>query len=295
MTTHGIAFGVFLLCAVVTASTAADAAGCDALDAAMSKFNHTPHRDDVTVLSREGRGTIHFPTKTIFTGDKLYSWFEGTWTVTSTSGDTIEQNINASRKGSTRSCNPEGTEMVAGEPADVFVEDENTLNGFLSVGRFWISRRSGLPLKSELLLAKTDGGSTIAMLTTATADAYDDIRPPPGLEHLSVAPPPADDIPLIDPLYERGGMSAAKIDQSRPHAVQAPPGGGTGKVLLILTIDASGVVTSAIVEGSSGSADLDQAAVSSVLAWHILPARRDNTEIASRRRLAIDFGPVPLP
>jgi TonB family protein len=104
----------------------------------------------------------------------------------------------------------------------------------------------------------------------------------------------ADDIPLIN--YPKDDSVPAdtwpaEIDKSQPHVVRAPLGGGHGLVSLLVTIDATGKVTDTTVQYTSCDPASDQAASESVRKWHFIPAKRGNTPIASRRYVAVSFGP----
>jgi serine protease Do len=62
-----------------------------------------------------------------------------------------------------------------------------------------------------------------------------------------------------------------------------------GTVVLTLRIDATGCVTEAGISGSSGSEELDNAALSWVETASFLPAERDGKAVASEKPLAVNF------
>lgn len=62
-----------------------------------------------------------------------------------------------------------------------------------------------------------------------------------------------------------------------------------GSVTVGLTIDADGNVSSAWVNGSSGSSELDDAAVSAVYRWRFKAARRGNTPVSTTTSVAVQF------
>ncbi len=84
-----------------------------------------------------------------------------------------------------------------------------------------------------------------------------------------------------------------------PRPVESPdaeyPAGETrhARVVLLVTLDPSGLVTEAFVEQSGGE-PFDAAAREALTRWRFEPARRDGQAIASRLHLSFDFHP-PLP
>jgi len=105
--------------------------------------------------------------------------------------------------------------------------------------------------------------------------------------HRRVSPCPA-------PATRSSGSAAAGIGEVRsslseyyPPALQRQAVEGT--VVLTLRIDASGCMTEAGISGSSGSEELDAAALGWVETASFLPAERDGKAIASEKPLVIKF------
>ena len=71
-------------------------------------------------------------------------------------------------------------------------------------------------------------------------------------------------------------------EEARAHRLE-------GIVLLLVSIDASGRVTSAIVRLSCGHAVLDRTALASVRAWRFDPARQNGAAIAARVEIPVRF------
>jgi TonB family protein len=66
--------------------------------------------------------------------------------------------------------------------------------------------------------------------------------------------------------------------------------GVQGTVMVSLTITAQGDVTNASVRKSSGSGELDSAALTCLQHWHFTPAMKDNVPIESSNAYMISFG-----
>lgn len=65
--------------------------------------------------------------------------------------------------------------------------------------------------------------------------------------------------------------------------------GREGTALLKVTVLPTGKVGEAMIERSSGHADLDQAAVEAVMKWSFLPARRGETPVSASIRIPVTF------
>lgn len=84
--------------------------------------------------------------------------------------------------------------------------------------------------------------------------------------------------------------SADGRSHPKPHYPQgARDEGREGTALLKVTVLPTGKVGEAMVERSSGYADLDQAAVDAVMKWTFLPARRGETPVSASIRIPVTF------
>ena len=93
--------------------------------------------------------------------------------------------------------------------------------------------------------------------------------------------------------------AGTETDLHPPHLVEAPPPpyppghedeGAHPTVILRVTVTAEANVTDIVVEHSAGS-DFDQAAIDTVKGWTFEPARRGDTPVSSRVRVAVHFEP----
>ena len=91
--------------------------------------------------------------------------------------------------------------------------------------------------------------------------------------------------------------SGANVEASPQHGENEPPDypfvafrrGIEGEVMVLLEIDESGVVTAAHVERSSGSSQLDDAALQKLATWRFEPARRAGRAVRGTWRQAVVF------
>lgn len=82
----------------------------------------------------------------------------------------------------------------------------------------------------------------------------------------------------------------ADVAPPPPYPLQALRRGLTGEVVLRVLVDAQGRPVSAVVETSSGSKLLDNAALKFVLArWHFIPALQNGGPIEAQALVPIDF------
>jgi hypothetical protein len=175
--------GVYLAF-ILLLSPQARADDCDAYLAAMVKYDHTPFRRETTPGDQAGPGHFRFKaTKTIFTGDALYEWTDGAWKEKPTTGDTLEENFHKHQRDYTTECRSGGAETVDGDDTDIVVLHEKSINAapdtFVVDERYWISRKSGLPVKSEETLTVESSSHDPATLKSATTYRYDDVQAPP--------------------------------------------------------------------------------------------------------------------
>lgn len=82
----------------------------------------------------------------------------------------------------------------------------------------------------------------------------------------------------------------ADVAPAPPYPLQALRRGLTGEVVLRVLVDVQGRPVSAVVETSSGSKLLDNAALKFVLArWHFIPARQNGAVIEAQALVPINF------
>jgi len=110
----------------------------------------------------------------IFTNDKAYTLINGAWNSMAYSAQQQIDVVNAASKRAEQTahtCRKQGGELINGEAASLLIMHSEP-NGKASDARFWISDKTGLPLKSEIHLASG---------TVVTDDLrYDNIEVPPG-------------------------------------------------------------------------------------------------------------------
>ncbi|MDH4283232.1 MAG: TonB family protein, partial [Myxococcales bacterium] len=104
-----------------------------------------------------------------------------------------------------------------------------------------------------------------------------------------------------DASTDAGGQTTVNLHP--PHLLDAPPPrypagreelGVHPTVLLRITVGSDAQVTDVVVEHSAG-ADFDAEAVRAVLGWTFEPARRSETPVSSRIRVAVHFEPPNAP
>ena len=100
--------------------------------------------------------------------------------------------------------------------------------------------------------------------------------------------------PFINMLYPPPGITAPREDAAQPHALPPDPPHAaackeTGEVKLQFTIGVDGTVSNVQIVTSSGYADLDVAAVSTVQRWRYVPAAKAGASIAVQVAATLDF------
>lgn len=134
-------------------------------------------------------------------------------------------------------------------------------------------------------------------------------RPPAEAGKVAPCPPEADAMKLPDPVEHIEQLVTPEIARQPPAPrqarIDAPPvpkrnirpeypkgarrRGEQGDVVMEIAIDESGTVTSVRVLSSSGSAELDEAAVKAVKSAGFVPARSGRENVASTARLTLTF------
>lgn len=82
---------------------------------------------------------------------------------------------------------------------------------------------------------------------------------------------------------------AAELNLPPVYPAEALREGRSGTVLLEVTVETDGAVSMVRVHASSGSADLDAAALSALRAWRFHPATEDGVAIRSRLVQPVEF------
>ena len=110
----------------------------------------------------------------IFAGDKAYMKMDGKWSSMPFSAkDQIEMINSPSNKGPVAvTCQKTAGETINGEPTFLLTVHETAPS--VSDARFWISTRTGLPMRTEM---KLGGG-----LVVSDEFRYDNIQAPPGVK-----------------------------------------------------------------------------------------------------------------
>ncbi len=157
------ATGIAACAALSLFTQLAYADGCDPIMAAQIKGLTAPTKSHTTM---EMNGVVMMNLDNISLDGKVYTRTNGgAWKEEPTSPST-EDKIKKGWSGS--NCSLIGSEMVAGETADVYSRDF----GLGIVGRHWIGRSSGMVLKASTTLK--NGVSTSIF-------EYRDVRAPDGL------------------------------------------------------------------------------------------------------------------
>jgi hypothetical protein len=128
----------------------------------------------VHVVSVPGQAPVR--TDIIIMPDKAYAQVNGAWRATGYSAQDQIDSINAANKRATESkqtCQKLASEVIAGESASVLQMRSET-NGKSSEGRFWMSDKTGLPLKSEIHISNG--------IVVADEYRYDNIAAPSGVK-----------------------------------------------------------------------------------------------------------------
>jgi hypothetical protein len=115
----------------------------------------------------------------VFTADKAYLHSKGAWRSMDYSPQAQIDRINAvktSAEKAKQTCEKPASDTVKGEAATLLVMHTDD-GGKRSDARLWISKKSGLPLKSEI---RIDGGNEIAIV--ADDFRYDNIEAPAGVK-----------------------------------------------------------------------------------------------------------------
>lgn len=96
--------------------------------------------------------------------------------------------------------------------------------------------------------------------------------------------------PVAAPAVELSASSPVPIESPGPtYPRRALRRGESGEVLLRIEVDARGVPAQVEVMSSSGSRDLDRAAVAAARRWRFRPAMRDGTPVAGVVNVPIAF------
>ncbi len=132
------------------------------------------------------------------------------------------------------------------------------------------------PVKPEPPVA-TPRPQPAPIINNTPADSAQDFVAAPVTTRQVEPQPVANDQPVSLP--ELAVTCPGRIAPHYP--VQAKRMGQQGRVLLQVFLDASGRVTQAVVQQSSGVAALDQAALTSVQQWQCQPALRDGQPVAA--------------
>jgi hypothetical protein len=163
-------------------ASAAHADDCDELAAARIKLNRAPFREETTISAQSGPGKIGIAIKKIFTGDMLYEFRNDEWKKTQTTSEKLDEAVRNGGQHFQETCRIDGIESLNGEDADIVAAHAVSVTSVANAtvfndSRYWISRKSNLPLKAEHTTSIVS--STYATtLTYTTIYAYDNVKAP---------------------------------------------------------------------------------------------------------------------
>lgn len=134
------------------------------------------------------------------------------------------------------------------------------------------------------------GGSRQPAATPASSARLEEAAPPPAAvtpgDGVAGAPP----APVAATPRELSASSPVPIESPGPnYPARALRRGESGEVLLRIQVDARGVPATVEVASSSGSRDLDRAAVAAARRWRFRPAMRDGSPVAGVVNVPITF------
>jgi protein TonB len=148
--------------------------------------------------------------------------------------------------------------------------------------------------QSKPILAPTSPSLPARSSPTFTEQQSQDVA-----QHTTSAEPPANTAPSnaapsttsqVESSAYQEPRSAAYLNNPKP---EYPPVSRrlqeTGKVLLRVHVDTSGVATDVEIRNSSGFARLDSAAVKAVWQWRFIPAKRGETAVAAWVLIPLKF------
>jgi hypothetical protein len=163
---------VCLVGGVLAGIPGARADDCDVVPGAAAAQAKLPHAvTHVTTLP--GKPPIRV--EMIFVNDKAYTQLDGAWRSMAYSAQEQINTITAANKRmdqTPHTCQKLASPPINGEAVSLFVVHSD-VSGNASEARFWISDKTGLPVKSEIHLKS---GSIV------TDDfRYGDVKPPPGV------------------------------------------------------------------------------------------------------------------
>jgi outer membrane lipoprotein-sorting protein len=107
--------------------------------------------------------------QTIASGEKVYFLFKGAWQSSPRNAQEEIDKVNSAAK--TGTCAHESDDTINGESVGVYTLRYQTPHSE-SNNRLWISKATGLPLKTEAVLT--------SKTTISITFRYDNIKPPPG-------------------------------------------------------------------------------------------------------------------
>jgi hypothetical protein len=153
----------------------ADDTACKPLVDAQLKYVTTPNHTFTTTTGLLGGDTTQ-KSETINTGKARFLMVDGQWVVNRMSDQEMLAIEKEKAKGHNLQCRSVRDEPIAGESAALYtvhhVDGKST-----SDGQIWISRRSGLPLKIELVLRLDSTHSS----HFSSRMSYVDVRAPAGV------------------------------------------------------------------------------------------------------------------
>jgi outer membrane lipoprotein-sorting protein len=145
---------------------AARADDCDPVRAATLAGISRPYAATIRTPGGDGLPVV---SHVVMTGEKMYVEVRRNWSSKNVTTKELVDKANKSAAASTLTCRPDGEEAIGGDPATIYSVDTESA-GHVSHSRIWISRASGLPLKTE----NSVGGSDVM---TSLFD-YRNVEPP---------------------------------------------------------------------------------------------------------------------
>jgi len=128
----------------------------------------------------------------------------------------------------------------------------------------------------------------VAVATPSSPTRSPSATPPPAHPAVAPAPPSVTSLGSVGaPAVERAVPDARNRRPAYPY--EARSAGAQGVVVLLVDVDARGLVSQVEIERSSGHASLDAAGRDAVLGWTYRPARRDGVAVPCRIRQKVAF------
>lgn len=142
----------------------------------------------------------------------------------------------------------------------------------------WVQPPVQLPAQPSAHLAVPENAPAAPAPAVPPAPTFAEPAPP--------VPPPAAAVTTVPPRFDADYLHNPKP----PYPPLSRRMGEAGRVVLRVQVRADGAADEVLIDLSSGSPRLDQAALDSVRRWQFVPARRGDDPVAATVRVPIVFG-----